>query len=130
MQEQEDNLSDYNDDPEYTANNGSGQPDSHTPTQTPLNLDSEDEGDEEDGNGLEEGQEPEEDIRSAELAQRERYHKEFEVLSLRLSENGWKMRLRVWADPDQAFKPMPMTAPTKTLAEVLQTTLRRRCTNQ
>jgi hypothetical protein len=29
--------------------------------------------------------------------------------------------MKVWADPDQAFRPMPMTAPTKTLAEVLQT---------
>ncbi len=31
------------------------------------------------------------------------------------------MRLKVWADPEQAFRPTPMTAPTKTLAEILQT---------
>jgi hypothetical protein len=119
--EQEDNLSDYNDDPQYAGSRTNAQPPSHTPVQTPPNLNSKSEGDEEDGNDLEEGQEPEEDIRSAELAQREQIHKEFEALSLRLSENGWKMRMKVWVDPDQAFKPMPMTAPTKTLAEVLQT---------
>ena len=70
--EQEDELLDYNDDPEYTAIHG--QPPSHTPTQTPLNLDSEDEkeGEGEGGNGLEEGQEPEENIRAAELTQREK----------------------------------------------------------
>ncbi len=123
MQEgdEDDGLREYTmliNDPQYNSGNFNPQPPSHTPPQTPINLDSEDD---KDGNGSEEGQEPEEDVRSAELAQREKYHKEFEALSLRLSENGWKMRMKVWADPDQAFKPMPMTAPTKTLAEVLQT---------
>jgi hypothetical protein len=43
------------------------------------------------------------------------------MLSSKLTENGYKMRMKVYADPDQAFRTMPMTAPTKTLAEVLQT---------
>jgi hypothetical protein len=35
--------------------------------------------------------------------------------------NGYKMRMKVWADPAQSFRPTAMTAPTKTLAEILQT---------
>ncbi len=60
------------------------------------------------------------DIGAAELARREKRRKEFETLSLKLSENGYKMRMKVWADPNQAFRPMPMTAPTNTLADILQ----------
>jgi hypothetical protein len=117
--EQEDELVDYNDDPEYVAKHG--QPPSHTPPHTPIALENENEGEGEDINDLEEGRKADEDIRAAELARREKHHKEFEALSLKLSENGYKMRMKVWTDPDQAFRPMPMTATTKTLAEVLQT---------
>ena len=42
--EHEDELVDYNDDPEYVAKHG--QPPSHTPPQTPIALNDENEGDE------------------------------------------------------------------------------------
>jgi hypothetical protein len=119
----EDGLVDYNDPEEPLPLQG--QPPSHTPVQTPQNLDSENEGEEEQAQieekeakrNLEEGRKADEDI----LARREKHHKEFEALSNRLSENGYKMRMKVWLDPSQSFRPMPMTAPTRTLAEMLQT---------
>jgi hypothetical protein len=123
MYGKEDDLVDYNEDDECVALHG--QPPSHTPVQTPQNLDSDNEGEEEQAKreeeeakrDLEKGRKADEDI----LARRENHHKEFEALSNRLSENGYKMRMKVWADSSQAFRPMPMTAPTKTLAEILQT---------
>ena len=87
---------------------------SHTPPHTPIALSDENEGKGEDRKDLEEGQGPEEDRRATESARREKRHKEFEALSLKLSDNGYKMRLKVWADPEQAFRPMPMTAPIST----------------
>ncbi len=108
-------------DENVAGENGSGQIPSHSPPHTPMALENENEGEEEVKRDLEEGQKREEDMRAAELDRREKRHKEFEALSLRLSENGYKMRMKVWAEPTQAFRPMPMTAPTKTLAEVLQT---------
>jgi hypothetical protein len=68
---EEDDLLDYTtliNDPQYAGLRSNAQPPSHTPVQTPINLDSESEGDEGDGKGLVEGQEPETDIRSAEIA--------------------------------------------------------------
>ena len=102
------------------------QPHSHTPVQTPQNLDSDSEGEEERvkreeeeaKRDLEEGRKADEDIMTAELDRRAKHRKEFETLSLRLSENGYKMRMKVWADPTQSFRPTSMTAPTKTLAEM------------
>ncbi len=55
-----------------------------------MNLDSESEGEGEDKRDLEEGQKANEDIRATELARREKHHKEFEVLSNKLPENGYK----------------------------------------
>ena len=123
----EDDLVDYND-PEFITDGT--QTHSHTPGQTPQNLESDSEGEEvqakrqeeeEAKRDLEEGQKADEDIRAAELARRAKRIQEFETLSLRLSENGYKMRMKVWADPNQAFRPMSMTAPTNTLADILQT---------
>ena len=117
----EDGLVDYND-PDFDTKE---QPPSNTPIQTPQNLDSESEGEEEQAQieeeeakrDLEEGRKADEDI----LARREKHHKEFEALSNKLSENGYKMRMKVWSDPSQSFRPRPMMAPTRTLAEILQT---------
>ena len=128
----EDDLVDYNDIKDEQSSN--------TPVQTPPKLDSESEGEdlvkrEKEAKSdvaqkdLEEGLKA---VEAAELArvtkniqeQEERKAKriqEFETLSLRLSENGYKMRMKVWADPNQAFRPMSMTAPTNTLADILQT---------
>ncbi len=47
-------------------------------------------------------------------------HYEFDILTSRLSENGWKLRLKVYSDTAQAYKAMPTTATTRTLAEILQ----------
>ncbi len=79
----EDGLIDYNEDPEY--NEDPGQPPSHTPPHTPMALENENEGEGEDINDLEEGRKADEDIRAAELARREKHHKEFEALSLKLA---------------------------------------------
>ncbi len=90
--EQEDELLDYNEDPDCAGNNGSGQHMSNTPVQSPMSLVSnENEGEEggEDRNDLEEGQEPERDTKSAELARIEQRQREFDTLSTRLTENGW-----------------------------------------
>jgi hypothetical protein len=134
MYGKEDDLVDYNEDELLDYNDPNAfrdeQPSSHTPTHTPRNLDSENEGEDEITEDpvegvmrdlVEEGRKADEDIRAAELAKREKRLKEFEALSLKLSENGYKMRMKVLADPTQAFRPMPMTAPSKTLAEILQT---------
>ena len=119
--EQEDELIDYNDEPEDVAGeSGSRQLNSNTPVQTPEQLDSELDEDEIDED-LETGQDPEPENKSPELAQIEQREREFNALSSKLIENGWKMRMKVWADTDQAFRPTPMTAPTKTLAETLRT---------
>jgi hypothetical protein len=114
MQEDDDELVDYNED--LSA--------SRTPVQTPLNLNSDDEGEEEEDKRqeeaakrvLEEGRKADEDN----LARRVKHLQEFETLSNRLSENGYRMRMKVWSDPTQAFRPMSMTAPTKSLAEIPQ----------
>ncbi len=120
--EQEDELElvDYNEDPPDTGSGSNTLPLSHTPTQTPTSLESEGEEDEGKEKGLEEGQEPDEDTKSPELARIEQAHREFEALSNKLSENGYTMRMKVYADREQAYRAMPMTAPTKTLAEILQ----------
>ena len=83
QEDRDDELVDYNDDPEYMEIHG--KPPSHTPTHSPTNLNSESEGEEEVKRDLEEGQKADEDIRAAELARREKHHKEFEALSNRLS---------------------------------------------
>ena len=93
---------------------------SHTPVQTPQSLVSEDEDEKEDDIDLEEGQKQEEDDKSPELVRIERAQREFEALSNKLSENGFKMRMKVYADPEQAYKYMPMTTPNRSLAEILQ----------
>ena len=111
----EDGLADYND-PDVFKNEQS----SHTPVQTPQKLDSESEGDdevkrEEAERDLEEGQEAK-SIREHEARKAKRIQ-EFETLSQRLSENGYKMRMKVWADPTQSFRPITMIASTMTLAD-------------
>ena len=116
-----DHLIDYNEvDPDFDGVPGSKQPTSHTPVQTPLNLESDSEDEEKDGNDPEEGQELEQDEKSPELARIERAHREFEALSNKLSDNGFKMRMKVYADPEQAYTYMPMTTPNRSLAEILQ----------
>jgi hypothetical protein len=92
MQEEEDGLVDYNEDPENAASHA--QPPSHTPNQTPLNLNSDSEGEEVEDKrqeeaakrALEEGRKADEDS----LARRMKHLQEFEALSNRLSENGYK----------------------------------------
>jgi hypothetical protein len=69
---------------------------------------------------LEDGQEIEMDTQSTQQALVEQKQKEFDILSARLEENGWKLRLKVFADPLQSHRAISMTAPTSTLAEILQ----------
>ena len=104
--------------------NGSRQHKSYTPHHTPTDLisEDEDEGDKSDEsrNDLEEGQEIEMDSSSTQQALIERKQREFDLLSARLEENGWKLRLKVFADPLQANLAISMNASTRTLAEILQ----------
>ena len=105
----QDELVDYND--PLTP------PPSNSPAQSPLALDSD----------TEEGDERRQEEEAARIAieqerkavedaatkRRETHLKEVEILTNRLTDNGWKMRMKVWADPGQTFRPTPMTAPTK-----------------
>ena len=103
----EDDLVDYND-PDFDTKE---QQSSNTPVQTPPKLDSESEGDnevkqEEAGRGLEESQEAK-NIQEHEERKAKRIQ-EFHTLNQKLSENGYKMRMKVWADPTQSFRPITM----------------------
>ena len=60
------------------------------------------------------------DTSSTQQALIERKQKDFDILSKRLEDNGWKLRLKVFADPLQANLAMSMNASTRTLAEILQ----------
>ncbi len=110
----EDGLEDYNEHPEYAKMGNAGQHISHTPPQTPtiLNNSDSEEGDE-DRNDSEEGQEIEVDTQSAQQALVEQRQKQFDILSTKLEENGWKLRLKVFADPLQANLAMSMNASTR-----------------
>ncbi len=69
--EEDDDLVDFNDDPEYAGVSDSGQRASRTPPHTPDSLvsdDHEDEEDNEDEDDLEEGQETEMDTQSTNQA--------------------------------------------------------------
>ncbi len=96
-------LIDYNEDPELGGVLGSNQPIAHSPTQSPQSIASE-----------------EEDDKSPELLRIEQAQREFEALSNKLAENGFKMRMKVYADPEQSYKYMTMKAPNRSLAEILQ----------
>jgi hypothetical protein len=123
--EQEDDLVDYNEDPDYAGTSSTTQHTSHSPAQTPTSLKSdESEGEEgdEDSNDLEEGQEIEMDSSSTQQSLVKQRQKEFDTLASKLEENGWKLRLKVFEDPLQSNRAMSMTTPTstRTLAEILQ----------
>ncbi len=60
------------------------------------------------------------DTSSTQQALIEQNQREFDNLTLMLNENGWKMRMKVWSDKKQTYRTTPMTAPTKSLAEILQ----------
>ena len=128
----EDVLVDYNDLDDETKE----QQPSHTPVQTPQALDSENEGDNEVKQEAQRDvaqRDLEEDLKAAEAAALVREAKnireheerkakriqEFHTLNQKLSENGYKMRMKVWADTTQSFRPITMIAPTMTLAEIL-----------
>ncbi len=100
----DDELIDYND-LEEEKENGLGQHTSHSPVQTPPSLktdDSEGEIDDEDESDLEKGQEIEMDSSSTKQALVELRQKEFDILTSKLEENGWKLRLKVFEDPLQS----------------------------
>ena len=103
---------------------GSRQHKSNTPPHTPTDLisEDEDEGDkcEESRNDLEEGREIEMNTTSTQQARIERKQKDFDILSKRLEDNGWKLRLKIFADPLQSNLAISMNASTRTLAEILQ----------
>jgi hypothetical protein len=82
---EEDNLEDYNEDPEYAYMGNAGQHTSYTHPQTPtiLNNSDSEEGDE-DRDDSEEGQEIEMDTQSAQQALVEHGQKEFNILSSKL----------------------------------------------
>ena len=102
---------------------------SHSPTQTPPGLKSDEDSDEVDSDletgqdikmDIEEGQEIEMDSTSTEQALVERKRKEFVTLTEKLQENGWKLRYKVFQDPIQSNLAITMNASTRTLAEILQ----------
>ena len=101
---------------------------SHSPTQTPPSLKSDEDSDEVDSDlekdqdtkfDLDEGQEIEMDTTSTEQALVERKQKEFKTLTAKLQENGWRMRYKIFRDPLQSNLAIPMNASTRTLAEIL-----------
>ena len=100
-----DELVDYNEDPELGGVPGSNQPIAHSPTQSPQSIVSDSE---------------EEDDKSPELLRIEQTQREFETLSNKLAENGFKMRMKVYADPEQSYKYITMKPPNRPLAEILQ----------
>jgi hypothetical protein len=88
---EEDNLQDYNEDPEYANMGNTGKHPSHTPPQTPTGLtsdDSEGEVNDENESDLEKGQEVEMDSSSTQQALVERRQREFDILSTKLEDNG------------------------------------------
>ncbi len=140
-----DDLIDYNEVEEdnkssgqYAKGESSGQrktpspaPDcaSHSPKQTPPSLRSDEDSDEVDsdlGKGqdtnmdIEEGQEIEMDSTSTQQAFVERKQKEFDTLTAKLEENGWRLRYKVFQDPLQSHLAISMNSSTRTLAEILQ----------
>jgi hypothetical protein len=130
--DEKDDLLDYNEIEEYNKSSGQHakvKTPSHSPTQTPPSLKSDEDSDEVDSDlekdqdtkiDLEEGQEIEMDTTSSQQALVERKQKEFETLTERLQENGWGMRYKVFQDPFQSNLAIPMNASTRTLAEILQ----------
>ncbi len=93
---EEEDLLDYNELDEY-KDMGSCQHTSHSPTQTPSSLKSDEDSDEVDSDlekgqdiniDIEEGQEVEMNNTSAQQALVERKQKEFETLTEKLQENG------------------------------------------
>ena len=124
----EDDLLDYNDLEEF-KDKGSVQNNSHSPTQTPPSLKSDEDSDEVDSDlekgqdvnmDIEEGQEIEMDSTSTQQALVEHKQKEFDILSSKLEESGWRLRLKVFEDPLQSNLAISMNASTRTLAEILQ----------
>ena len=100
-----DELVDYNEDPELGGVPGSNQPIARSPTQSPQSIKSDNE---------------EEDDKSPELLRIEQTQREFAALSEKLAENGFKMRMKVYADPEQSYKYITMKPPNRSLAEILQ----------
>ena len=137
---EEDDIRDYTELlEEYSENPGqhakvktpSPAPDctSHSPTQTPPSLKSDEDSDEVDSDlekgqdttmDMEEGQEIEMDSTSTQQALIERKQTEFNTLTERLEENGWRLRYKVFQDSVQTSLAIPMNASTRTLAEILQ----------
>ena len=100
-------------------NENSVQQTSHSPVQTPPGLKSDEDSSEADSD-LDKGQDVEMDNTSTEQALVERKRKEFDTLTERLQENGWRMRYKIFRDPLQSNLAIPMNASTRTLAEILQ----------
>ena len=92
---------------------------SHSPKQTPPSLKSDEDSDEVDSD-LDNGQDVEMDSTSTEQALVERKRKEFDTLTEKLQENGWRLRYKVFQDPKQTNLAITMNASTRTLAEILQ----------
>ncbi len=120
-----DELVDYNELEEENVN-GSGQHTSRSPVQTPLSLKSDEDSDEVDsdiGNGqdtnmnIEEGQEIEMNSTSTQQALVELKQKEFDILTSKLEENGWRLRLKVFEDPLKSNLAISMNASTRTILQ-------------
>jgi hypothetical protein len=117
----DDELIDYNE--EEGKDNGPSQRVSRTPPESPTSLISDNDmadGDTTDENDLEEGQETEMETQSTQITLAEQKQRDFELLTKNLEENAWKLRMKVFSDPNQAYKAIPMATPTRTLAEILQ----------
>ena len=89
-------------------NENSVQQTSHSPVQTPPGLKSDEDSDEVDSDletgqdikmDIEEGQEIEMDSTSTQQALVERKQKEFDILTAKLEENGWRLRYKVFQIP-------------------------------
>ena len=117
--DQEDQLVDYN---EYDENGNiveapreTAEENSHSPITSPMPL-AEDQ-DEDMGEGQEEASETHSQLTVLERARVQLPQQD--ALSDTLAENGFRLRQRISRDIVQAIIPVPMTAPTRPLAEVL-----------
>jgi hypothetical protein len=118
--DQEDQLVDYN---EYDENGNiveapreTAQENSHSPTTSPMSL-AEDQ-DEDMSEGQEEASETHSQLTVLERT-RSQIAQQQDSLTEKLAENGFRLRQLISRDIVQAIIPVPMTAPTRSLVEVL-----------
>jgi hypothetical protein len=113
----EDNLVDYNEDPQYNNilenPNETETESSHSPSSSPMALQEEQDQD------MGDSQDEKSETHSELTARAELQLAKQDALSDMLNENGFKLRQRISRDNVQASITVPMAAPTRPIVEVL-----------